>query len=73
MSKCTQLGLALISLCLLATWVNEDSVAPICVANGTMQCVGMPRRNSLTRICICTYLVLTPLLKTFKKNSNFTC
>lgn len=39
-------------------WVNEDSAAPRCVSNVTVQCVGMPRRSLLTSICICTYLVL---------------
>lgn len=39
-------------------WVNEDSAAPRCVPNVTMQCVGRPRRRFLTSICICTYLVL---------------
>lgn len=38
-------------------WVNEDSTAPRCVSNVTVQCVGMPRRSFLTPICICTYLV----------------
>lgn len=39
-------------------WVNEDSTAPRCVSNVTLQCVGRPGRSFLTSICICTYLVL---------------